>query len=98
RQRVPPCPYTTLFRSVMLEAELEWLRMRGQRAVLLPGAALRAVGGELVDRDAHRHAGAARVAVRPVGEDAAAAEAGLDQVAVQRSEEHTSELQSPDHL
>src|SRR6185503_5567886 len=68
---------------VVLEAELERLRVRGQGLVLLPGAALRAVGVELPDRDAHRHAGAAGVAMRAVSEDAAAAEAGLDQVAVQ---------------
>jgi len=67
----------------VLQAELERLRLRGERAVLLPGAALRAVRGELLDRDAHRHAGAAGVAVRAVREDAAAAEAGLDEIAVE---------------
>src|SRR5258705_11464008 len=73
----------TQIERVVLEPELERLSVRREAGVLLPRAALRAVGAELPDRDAHRHAGAAAVAVRPVREDAAATEAGLDQVAVQ---------------
>src|ERR1051325_4887951 len=57
---------------VVLEAEFERLRVRDEVLVLLPGAPLRAVGAVLAYRDAHGDAGAARVAVRPVGEDAAA--------------------------
>jgi hypothetical protein len=70
-------------KRVVLEPELERLRVRSERAVLLPGAALRAVGAELPDRDAHRHAGATGIAVRPVGKDAAAAKARFDQIAVE---------------
>src|SRR5258708_24057273 len=62
-------PYTTLFRSLILPAELE------------PGAADRVVA-QFRRRMALRQVG--RVGGNPVGDD--------------RSEEHTSELQSPDHL
>jgi hypothetical protein len=68
---------------VVLEAELERLGVGDEAGVLLPGAALRAAGAELLDRDAHRHARAAGVAVRTVREDAAAAEARLDEVSVE---------------
>src|SRR3954468_8514606 len=68
---------------VVLEPELERLHMRGERRMRLPRAALRAVGLELAHRNAHRHARAAGVAMRAVREDAAAAKAGLDEIAVQ---------------
>lgn len=48
----------------------------------LPGAALAAAGGEGCERDAHRNALPAVVAMGPVGEDAAAAEARADQFAI----------------
>jgi len=67
----------------VLEAELERLRVRRERAVLLPGAALRAVRAELLDRDAHGTQ-ARQLSHAAVGEDAAAAEAGLDEIAVSR--------------
>src|SRR4051794_23888618 len=67
---------------IVLEAEFERLDMRDERLVLLPRAALRAAGDEIGYRDAYRHAGAAGVAMRPVGEDAAAPEAGLDEIAI----------------
>ena len=44
--------------------------------------ALAAVGAEIGHRDAHRHAGAAGVAIGAVGEDAAAPEAVADELAV----------------
>jgi hypothetical protein len=68
---------------VVLEPEFQWLGLRAELLVQVPGRALRAARLELADRDAHRHAGAAAVAMRTVGEDAAAAEAGLDQLAVE---------------
>ena len=43
---------------------------------------LRAVGIEFLGEDAHRHAGAAAVAVRAIGEGAAAAETRAHQLAV----------------
>src|SRR5690242_19330267 len=53
-------------KRVVLEAKLQRLRCGDEAAVLLERAALRAVGGELGGRDAHRHAGAAGIAVRAV--------------------------------
>jgi hypothetical protein len=50
-----------------------------QVLVAAPGAALRAVRRELVDHHAAWRAGVAFVAIRPVGEDAAAAKAGAHQ-------------------
>src|SRR3989304_4207625 len=48
-----------------------------------PCPALAARGAELIDGDAHRHAGAAVVAIGTVGENAAAPEAHAHQVAIE---------------
>ena len=53
--------------------------MTGQRA------ALRAGSTEILDDNTHRNAGPAMVTVRAVGEGAAAAEPGANQLAVDRS-------------
>ena len=47
-----------------------------------PGTSLRAIRFELGDWDAYRHARTATVAIRTVGEDSAAAESHLDQLAI----------------
>jgi hypothetical protein len=70
-----------LVEGVVLLDELE-RTPRDAGGVGRPGAALAAVGAEVGDRDAHRHAGAAAVAVGAVGEDAAAPEAVADELAV----------------
>ncbi len=67
---------------VVLGVELELAVARLERAVAGSRAALRARGLELGDDDAHRHARMAMVAVGPVGEGAAAAEARGDERAV----------------
>src|SRR5207253_2665106 len=64
--------------GVELELAVAWL----ERAVAGGRAPLRARGLELGDDDAHRHARMAMVAVGPVGEGAAAAEARGDERAV----------------
>src|SRR5207244_10933172 len=94
---VRPVPYTTLFRSHHSQARVEMLRFRDG----LPGQDLRDVWPVLTHRDddqAELHRVAPRGVVHP-------REHGPDRLArreagegVDRSEEHTSELQSPDHL
>jgi hypothetical protein len=71
-----------LVEGVVLLAKGQRQLARDQVVVALGGAALGAVRPVAVDRDAHRHAGPAGVAVGAVGEDAAAAEAGAHQLAV----------------
>src|SRR5260221_2158665 len=68
--------------GVMLMRELELHYARGEFMVLAVSATLTAVGREFIDDHAHRHAGAAVVAIRAIGEGAAAAKAGGDQMAV----------------
>ena len=67
---------------VVLGVVLQIEHARFERGVALPCASLRAVGAKLGGDDAHRHAGAAAVAVGAIGECAAAAKAGAHQLAV----------------
>ncbi len=67
---------------VMLVRERQRGDAGAQLAMAYPGAALAAVRLELVGHHPHRNASLAAVAVRPVGEDAAAAEAVLDQLRI----------------
>src|SRR5258708_31357729 len=76
-------PYTTLFRSVFGLGASPW----GFAAVALRGGRIRPLSlAQPVVPGQTRHRGAAALAER-----------SQDRAAV-RSEEHTSELQSPDHL
>src|SRR5258706_11671166 len=70
---------------VMFGAVLEFQRFGLERGVFFPVSALAAAGTEILHRNAHRNARAAVIAVRPVRESAAAAEARLDELAVDRS-------------
>src|SRR5712691_6320873 len=70
-------------KRVMLDAKAQAGHRGLQRLVRRPRAALAARGAKLLDGDAHRDAGAAVVAIGPVGEDAAAAKAEPHQVRVQ---------------
>src|SRR5207244_13019934 len=83
--RSPLFPYTTLFRS--LPPPLRFLA--AARALPFPVGGDRRLGHERQDRlDAHGHvAGDGAFRVDEVGDRGG-----------ERSEEHTSELQSPDHL
>src|SRR5512139_179543 len=63
----------------MLFPEIQRQKARGKMPVALEAATLGAVGDETGHVDAHRHAGVAVLAVRPIGELTAAAEAGTDQ-------------------
>src|SRR5207244_9222721 len=90
---LPPLfPYTTLFRS-------RHRRRRAGRGARRPGGPGGVPGGGGVDdvmlelRQVHAYYGRSHVLY---GVDLAAREGEVD--AVQRSEEHTSELQSPDHI
>jgi hypothetical protein len=67
---------------VVLGHETQLEHARVQVVVLLHGAALAAVGLKAVDQHAQRDAGAAAVAVRPVGEHSAAPEAAEHEVRV----------------
>ena len=67
---------------VMLFVVVQRRDARDQVAVLLPHAPLRAVRLEALDRHAHRHARAAAVAIRTIGEHARAPEAGLDEFGI----------------
>jgi len=63
-------------------ADTDDFMMSFQRIVTGVGATLRAAGLEAGGDDAHRHAGAAVIAVGTIGKRAAAAEADLHQFAV----------------
>jgi len=67
---------------VVLRVILEFQHARFQRIVTGVGATLRALGSKPAVTDAHRHAGAAVIAVGTIGKRAAAAEADLHQLAV----------------
>src|SRR5471030_2083174 len=67
---------------IVLVSKTQALRRKVERGVPLVRAALRARGLELRHRNAHRHAGAAGVAIVAVGEDAAAAKTDLHQRAI----------------
>src|SRR5207244_9137508 len=91
-----PVPYTTLFRSRVMEGRM---RIEGSIAIVSGGAsglgeatvrAFLAAGGRAVILDRPDSAGE-----RLAGELGTAAAFAPGDV---RSEEHTSELQSPDHL
>src|SRR5258708_33426343 len=87
-------PYTTLFRSLGREvrSRLRHRRLeRGRRAVR-PGEVQRALQQEARTFELDGHVGDLPLEALEVGERARA------DGAVIRSEEHTSELQSPDHL
>src|SRR5437870_12184574 len=75
-------------KRVVLDAKAQSRHRVLQPLMLCEGPPLAARGAKLLDRDAHRNAGAAVVAIRPVGEDAAAAKAEPHEVRVElRSEE-----------
>ena len=59
---------------------VEFGYQRAQVFVTFPGATLAAVGDEIGRIDPHWHAGAALVAMRPVGEQAAAAKPLVDEL------------------
>ena len=69
------CALVAQIQLVMLVEEGQGGHARLQVGVPAPGAALVAVGRERLRHHAHGDAGLAAVAVRPVGEDAAAAKA-----------------------
>src|SRR5207244_11949381 len=89
-------PYTTLFRSVI--DELDAIRALGLRDLVLVVRELQvlaaAVDVEMLAEQRAAHGGAFDVPARP---PFAVARRPLRLVGL-RSEEHTSELQSPDHL
>src|SRR5260221_13029737 len=68
---------------VVLDAKAQCRHRVLQPRVLCQGPPLAARGAKLLDRDAHRNAGAAVIAVGPVGEDAAAAKAEPHEVRVE---------------
>jgi len=68
---------------VVLDAKAQSRHRVLQPRVLREGAPLAARGAKLLDGDAHRNAGAAVIAVGPVGKDAAAAKAEAHEVRVQ---------------
>src|SRR5207244_10432394 len=80
-------PYTTLFRSVLRERLLDRHRRVVRRAREAPG------DERVIARDVHLRGVAA-----PDGRAEERRELAHLLLRVRRSEEHTSELQSPDHL
>src|SRR5207244_13058352 len=91
--RCPLFPYTTLFRSGLVAAWMTNPRpsKRGHTATMSPAASTAACGCNALCPGAERLTRTGHWAV------VSAARAGALTVPA-RSEEHTSELQSPDHL
>src|SRR5207244_13256607 len=90
RPRSPLFPYTTLFRSVALapDSVARLIKQLKLEVVVQRGAGLRAGFRD----NAYTALGA------KLADDFASTTRGAQIVAKVRSEEHTSELQSPDHL
>src|SRR6267154_543448 len=78
-----PARLITKIERVVLDAKAQPRHRVLQTSVLCEGAPLAARGAKLLDGDAHRNAGAAVIAVGPVGKDAAAAKAEPHEVRVE---------------
>src|SRR5207244_6703505 len=91
-----PSPYTTLFRSLRFDAEREDAIAAPQRI----GDAVAA--SHIAEKEVGRGPVLARADHQPIGREQVLARAFVYgenfELAALRSEEHTSELQSPDHL
>src|SRR5439155_20867223 len=91
-------PYTTLFRSQLeqLPALSGLPQMSAERVLLTPGA--KAVGRSLAATRLRTRTGALVLSIRRANQDIPTPDPRLPLAAGDRSEEHTSELQSRGHL